>query len=47
MAIKVHLEEVLKQKGMTSKELSTLVGLLKPTCLYCAAERQKVSVSQQ
>jgi putative transcriptional regulator len=27
MAIKVHLEEVLKQKGMTSKELSTLVGI--------------------
>lgn len=27
MAIKVHLEEVLKQKGMTSKELCSLVGI--------------------
>ena len=27
MAIKVHLEEVLKKRGMTSKELSTLIGI--------------------
>lgn len=27
MAIKVHLEEVLKDRGMTSKELSELVGI--------------------
>ncbi len=27
MAIKVHLEEVLKARGMTSKELSVLVGI--------------------
>lgn len=27
MAIRVHLEEVLKQRGMTSKELSALVGI--------------------
>lgn len=27
MAIKVHLEEVLKEKGMTSKELCVLVGI--------------------
>ncbi|HZJ57118.1 MAG TPA: helix-turn-helix transcriptional regulator [Clostridia bacterium] len=27
MAIKVHLEEVLKDRGMTSKELSALVGI--------------------
>lgn len=27
MAITVHLEEVLKQRGMTSKELCALVGI--------------------
>jgi putative transcriptional regulator len=27
MAIKVHLEEVLKKRGMTSKELSALIGI--------------------
>jgi putative transcriptional regulator len=27
MAIKVYLEEVLKARGMTSKELSALVGI--------------------
>jgi putative transcriptional regulator len=27
MAIKVHLEEVLKERGMTSKELCTLVEI--------------------
>lgn len=27
MAIKVHLEEMLKKRGMTSKELSRLVGI--------------------
>ncbi len=27
MAIKVHLEDVLKKKGMTSKELCALVGI--------------------
>lgn len=27
MAIKVHLEEILKERGMTSKELSGLVGI--------------------
>ncbi len=27
MAIKVHLEDVLKQRGMTSKELPSLVGI--------------------
>ena len=27
MAIKVHLEEVLKARGMTSKELAALVGI--------------------
>ena len=27
MAIKVYLEEVLKNKGMTSKELCALVGI--------------------
>lgn len=27
MAIKVHLEEVLKQRNMTSKELCAMVGI--------------------
>lgn len=27
MAIKVHLEEVLKQRNMTSKELCSLIGI--------------------
>jgi len=27
MAIKVHLEEVLKDRQMTSKELSSLIGI--------------------
>jgi putative transcriptional regulator len=27
MAINVHLEDILKQRGMTSKELSGLVGI--------------------
>lgn len=27
MAINVHLEEVLKERGMTSKELCALVGI--------------------
>lgn len=27
MAIKVYLEDILKQRGMTSKELSGLVGI--------------------
>jgi len=27
MAIKVHLEDVLKERGMTSKELCALVGI--------------------
>lgn len=27
MAIKIHLEDVLKAKGMTSKELCLLVGI--------------------
>lgn len=27
MAIKVYLEDVLKQKGMTSKELCVLIGI--------------------
>ncbi|NLB41587.1 MAG: helix-turn-helix transcriptional regulator [Clostridiales bacterium] len=27
MAIRVHLEDILKQRGMTSKELSVLVGI--------------------
>lgn len=27
MAIKVYLEEVLKQRGMTSKELCALIGI--------------------
>ena len=27
MAIKVHLEDVLKQRGMTSKELCALIGI--------------------
>ena len=27
MAIKVYLEDVLKNKGMTSKELCTLIGI--------------------
>lgn len=27
MAIKVYLEEVLKKKGMTSKELCNLIGI--------------------
>lgn len=27
MAIRVHLEEVLKDRGMTSKELCSLVGI--------------------
>lgn len=28
MAIKVHLEDVLKARGMTSKELCALVGIM-------------------
>lgn len=27
MAIKVHLEEILKKRGMTSKELCALIGI--------------------
>lgn len=27
MAIQVHLEDVLKKRGMTSKELCTMVGI--------------------
>ncbi len=27
MAIKVHLEEILKQRGMTSKELCARIGI--------------------
>lgn len=27
MAIKVHLEDILKKRGMTSKELCTLIGI--------------------
>ncbi|HHT65342.1 MAG: helix-turn-helix domain-containing protein [Caldicoprobacterales bacterium] len=27
MAIKIHLEDVLKKRGMTSKELSALIGI--------------------
>lgn len=27
MAIKVHLEDVLKKRGMTSKELCSLIGI--------------------
>ncbi|MBR4079434.1 MAG: helix-turn-helix transcriptional regulator [Christensenellaceae bacterium] len=27
MAIRVHLEEILKQRGMTSKELCKMVGI--------------------
>lgn len=27
MAIKIHLDEILKQRGMTSKELCKLVGI--------------------
>ena len=27
MAIEVHLEEILKKRGMTSKELCTLIGI--------------------
>ncbi len=27
MAIKVHLEDILKERGMTSKELCKLVGI--------------------
>lgn len=27
MAIKIYLEEVLKQRGMTSKELCVLIGI--------------------
>ncbi len=27
MAIKIHLEDVLKERGMTSKELCSLVGI--------------------
>ena len=27
MAIRVHLEDILKQRGMTSKELCKLVGI--------------------
>lgn len=27
MAIKIHLEEILKSRGMTSKELCRLVGI--------------------
>ena len=27
MAIRVHLEEVLKRRGMTSKELCALIGI--------------------
>ena len=27
MAIKVHLEDILKERGMTSKELCALIGI--------------------
>ena len=27
MAIQIHLDEILKQRGMTSKELCRLVGI--------------------
>ena len=32
MAIKVHLEDILKERGMTSKELCALIGVLRLTC---------------
>ncbi len=44
MGIRICLDEVLKKKGMTSKELCRQVGITEPICRYSEAEKPKVSV---
>ena len=39
MAIKIYLEEVLKKKNMTSKELCRLIGITEANLLH-PAQRQ-------
>ncbi len=41
MAIKVYLEDVLKKKGMTSKELCTLVGITEANLSILRSGRAK------
>ena len=41
MAIKVYLEEVLRQRGMTSKELCALVGITEANLSILRSGRAK------
>ncbi len=41
MAIKVHLEEVLRQRNMTSKELCALVGITEANLSILRSGRAK------
>lgn len=41
MAIKVHLEDVLKARGMTSKELCALVGITEANLSILRSGRAK------
>lgn len=41
MAIRVHLEEVLKERGMTSKELCRLVGITEANLSILRSGRAK------
>ncbi len=41
MAIRIHLEEVLKSKGMTSKELCALVGITEANLSILRSGRAK------
>ena len=41
MAIRVHLEEVLKRRGMTSKELCALIGITEANLSILRSGRAK------
>lgn len=41
MAIKVHLEEILKNRGMTSKELCGLIGITEANLSILRSGRAK------
>ena len=43
MAIVTHLDEILRQRGMTAKELCQKVGIRRQISPFFAAEKQKVS----
>ena len=42
MAIRVHLEDVLKRRGMTSKELCALVGITEANLSILRSGKAKV-----